>query len=296
MRFPCGRHRGLVLGAASILMLAQPLALPAAAQDAPGESQDPVVARVDGTPIHRSEVMAAIANLPPQYASIPRETLIKGVTEQLIDSTLAANRGRAAGLDKDPEFLSAMARAETQLLEQIYIKRVVERRVTDRAVKRRYERDRKAMASDKEIRARHILVKTREEALEVLAELSRGGDFAELARTRSIGPSKTQGGDLGFFKREQMVEPFAAAAFALGKGELSKAPVQTRFGWHVIKVEDIRTAAPPPFEEMREEIAQKMTDEVIDAELKTLRDEAEIERLIPPEAPAPSPAPAPQAK
>jgi len=259
------------------------------AQDRGANAADPVVARVDGTAIRQSDVLAGLENLPPQYADLPRETLIKAVMEKLIDGTLAANRARAAGLHKDPAYLLARSRAELQLLEQLFIQRLVERKITKRAVLRRYERDRKSLVRGKQVRARHILLKTRQRALAVIDELRRGLNFAELARTYSTGPSKTQGGDLGFFKRDQMVPAFSKAAFALRKGEYSRAPVQTKFGWHVIKVEDIKAAAPPPFEEVRAELERKMTDEVIDKEMQSLRKGAKIERFLPAAAAATSP-------
>lgn len=268
-----------VAGAGAGPAAAQDLAQNAAAK--PAKSGDPVVARVDGTEIRRSDVEAAIEQLPPQYAQIPRETLVRAMTEKLIDGTLAANRARAAGMHKEKEFRLARTRAELQLLEQIYIKRLVERKVTDRAVRRRYERDSKTMTRGRQVRARHILVKTREDAINAIAILDRGKDFAALAREISIGPSKTQGGDLGFFKREQMVPAFSKAAFALKKGEISKAPVKTRFGWHVIKVEEIKSAAAPAFSEVQQEIRQKMSDEVIENEMKDLRKGAKIEHLLP---------------
>lgn len=258
------------------------------AQNKGAKATDPVVARVDGTEIRQSDVLAALDNLPPQYAQVPRETLIKAVTEKLIDGTLAANRARAAGLHKDPEYLAARARAELQLLEQLFIQRLVMRRVTERAVRRRYERDRKSLVREKQVRARHILVKTRQAALDIIAELNKGKDFAQMAQQYSTGPSKTQGGDLGFFKREQMVAPFSKAAFALPKGAFSKTPVQTRFGWHVIKVEDIKAAAPPRFEEVRADLERKMSDEVIEKEMESLRKNAKIKRFLPSAAPAPS--------
>ncbi|HSR54699.1 MAG TPA: peptidylprolyl isomerase, partial [Alphaproteobacteria bacterium] len=220
------------------------------------------------------------------YAQVPQETLVRAMVEKLIDGNLAANQARAAGMHKEQEFKTARDRAELQLLEQLYIKRLVERRVTDRAVRRRYERDAKSMTRGKQVRARHILVKTRSEAVNAIAMLRRGKDFAELASEISIGPSKSQGGDLGFFKREQMVPAFSNAAFSLRKGEVSKAPVQTRFGWHVIKVEEIKAAAPPAFEEVQNEIRRKMTDEVIEKEMKGLRSKAKIERLMPSSPPA----------
>jgi peptidyl-prolyl cis-trans isomerase C len=244
------------------------------------------LARVDGTEIRQSDVDSAIEQLPPQYAQVPRETLVRAMMEKLIDGTLAANRARAAGMHKQKEFQAARDRAELQLLEQIYIKRLVERKVTDRAVRRRYDRDSKSMTRGQQVRARHILLKTREEAVNAIVMLNRGKDFAALASEISIGPSKSQGGDLGFFKREQMVPAFSKAAFALKKGEISKAPVQTRFGWHVIKVEEIKSAAPPSFEEVSQELQQKMSDEVIEKEMEALRKAAKIERLLPSSPPA----------
>ncbi len=280
---PAGRLVPLV-----VLAFFSVVAAPSA-QNKGANSADPVVARVDGTAIRQSDVMAALDNLPSQYAELPRETLIKAVLEKLIDGTLAATRARAAGLHKDPAYLRARSRAELQLLEQLFIQRLVERNITERAVRRRYERDRKSLVRDTQVRARHILLKTRRKALEIIAELRRGLDFAELARTHSTGPSKDQGGDLGFFKREQMVAPFSKAAFALRKGEYSKAPVQTKYGWHVIKVEDIKATAPPPFADVRAELERKMTDEVVEKEMQGLRKGAKIERFLPAAAPAPSP-------
>ncbi len=284
LRFRAPAARVLPALALALGIAAGGLSGPAAAQDkgAKGaKDPDPVVARVDGTEIRNSDVAAAIDQLPPQYAQVPRETLFRAVTEKLIDGTLAANRARAVGLHKDEEFRLARTRAELQLLEQLYVKRLLERRVTERAVRRRYDRDAKSMTRGKQVRARHILVKTKEEAVNVIATLRRGKDFAELAKEVSIGPSNKQGGDLGYFKREQMVPPFSKAAFALRKGDYTREPVQTRFGWHVIKVEDIKAAAPPSFAEVREEIRQKMTDEVIEKEMEGLRKGAKIERLLP---------------
>jgi peptidyl-prolyl cis-trans isomerase C len=115
--------------------------------------------------------------------------------------------------------------------------------------------------------------------MDILREVSRGKDFAELAREKSIGPSKTQGGDLGYFAREAMLPAFSQMAFSLKKGEVGRAPVQTKYGWHVIKVEDIKEAAPPAFEEARDELRSKMGEEVIDGEIKRLREDAKVERF-----------------
>jgi peptidyl-prolyl cis-trans isomerase C len=250
-----------------------------AAQSETRAAPDTVVARVDGHEIRASDVQEALQQLPPEYMNMPVEALHNAVVEQLIDRHLVVKRARDQGLKENPAVQNTMKQLEARVLEQTYFRRTVESKVTDEAVRRRYERDKDKLTRDKQVRARHILVKTREEAMDILRELSRGKDFAELAREKSIGPSKTQGGDLGYFAREAMLPAFSQMAFSLKKGEVGRAPVQTKYGWHVIKVEDIREAAPPPFEEARDELRSKMGEEIIDAEIKRLREDAKVERF-----------------
>jgi peptidyl-prolyl cis-trans isomerase C len=245
-----------------------------------------VVARVDGQEIRNSDVDEALQQLPPEYANMPPDALRNAVVEQLIDRHLLVKRARDQGLGDDAQVRNTMKQLEVRVLEQAYLRRTVESKVTDEALRRRYERDKDKLTKDKQVRARHILVKTREEAMDILREVTRGKDFAELAREKSIGPSKTQGGDLGYFTREAMLPAFSQMAFSLKKGEVGRAPVQTKYGWHVIKVEDIKEAAPPAFEEARDELRSKMGEEVIDAEIKRLRDDAKVERFGPDGKPA----------
>lgn len=249
------------------------------AQRATPAAPDSVVARVDGADIYASDVEEALHELPPEYASMSPEALFGAVIEQLIDRQLVVRQARRQNLQNDLEVQRMMRKLEARVLEQYFYRRAIERKVTDEAVRRRYERDRETLVREKQVRARHILVKTRDEAMEIIAEAQKGKDFADLARSRSIGPSKAQGGDLGFFTREQMVPEFSAVAFSLRKGEIARAPVQTRYGWHVIKVEDIQEGGPPRFEDARDELRAKMADEVVEAELKALRSAARIERL-----------------
>lgn len=257
-----------------------------AAQRETPSTPEAVVARVDGQEIRNSDVDAALQQLPPEYANMPTDALRNAVVEQLIDRHLLVKRARDQGLGDDAQVRNTMKKLEAQVLEQAYLRRTVESKVTDEALRRRYERDKDKLTKDKQVRARHILVKTREEAMDVLREVSRGKDFAELAREKSIGPSKTLGGDLGYFTREAMLPAFSQMAFSLKKGEVGRAPVQTKYGWHVIKVEDIKEAAPPAFEEARDELRSKMGEEVIDAEIKRLREDAKVERFGPDGKPA----------
>ncbi len=261
------------------------------AQPAQPPAPDAVVARVDGVEIYVSDVEEALRELPPEYVNMPPEALFTAVIDQLVDRQLAVRQARKLKLENDLEVQRTMRKLEARVLEQFFYRRIIDRKVTEEAVRRRYERDRDKLVTEKKVRARHILVKTREEAVGVIAEAQKGRDFADLAREKSIGPSKAQGGDLGFFTRDQMVPAFSTMAFSLRKGEISRAPVQTQYGWHVIKVEDIQEAAPPRFEEVRDQLRSTMTEEVIEAELKALRGAAKIERYgldVAPSGPGPT--------
>ncbi len=240
---------------------------------------DAVVARVDGVAILASDVAEALRRLPPEYGNMAPDALFNAVLDQLIDQQIVVKQARAQNLQNDLEVQRTMRQLESRVLEQFYYRALIQKQVTETALRRRYEQEKSSLTREKRVRARHILVKTREEAMQIIAELRKGKDFAELAREKSIGPSRTQGGDLGYFTRAQMLPAFSAMAFSLRKGEVSRVPVQTKYGWHVIKVEDIQEAAPPSFEEVREELRSKMNDEVIEAELKRLRAGARIEHF-----------------
>lgn len=151
--------------------------------------------------------------------------------------------------------------------------------MTDEALRAAYEaRKAEPDFAREEVKSRHILVEDGATAAELISELEDGADFAQLAAEHSTGPSGEAGGDLGWFTRDQMVAPFADAAFALEPGEVSAEPVETRFGWHVIKAEDRRTTV-PTFEESRAELEQELGREAVTALLDELRSEAEIERF-----------------
>lgn len=280
----------LAAGEGAAQIGSQPQAQPQARGDT---TPDTVVARVNGHEIFASDVQDALQQLPPEYMNMPAETLYRAVVEQLIDRQLVVRRARDQKLGNDLDVQKTLKQLEARVLEQFYLRRMVEQKVTDEAIARRYERDKAKLVREKKVRARHILVKTREEALAIMREVAQGKDFAELAREKSIGPSKAQGGDLGYFTREQMLPAFSQMAFSLGKGEVAKAPVQTQYGWHVIKVEDIQEAAPPTLAEVKDELRGKMGEELIDAELKRLREDARIERFGMDGRPVPAPDAAP---
>ena len=148
--------------------------------------------------------------------------------------------------------------------------------MTEEALRKAYTETYEQGARSKDVHARHILVKTKAEAEAIIAQLGKGASFADLAKAKSTDISKIQGGDLGWFSYETMVEPFAAAAFKLPKGEYTKQPVETPFGWHVILVEDTRPKKVPAFEEARTQLEQDLNQKQIEAHLVALRKKARI--------------------
>lgn len=239
-------------------------------------ADDPVVATVNGAKIHLSQVRDAHKLLPAQYQQIPFETIFPGLLESIIDTKLAAADARAQKVEKSKEFKEQMTRLEEQVLQRIMLTRTVDKGVTDAAVRARYAQIAKELNSVEQIQARHILLKTEEDATAVIAELGKGGDFAALAKTRSTGPSAPEGGDLGFFTKGQMVPEFETAAFALKTGEYTQKPVKTQFGWHVIKVEDRRASEVPKFEEVEDGLRNDLSREVGTAYITGLREKAKI--------------------
>jgi peptidyl-prolyl cis-trans isomerase C len=241
-----------------------------------GAEDDPVVARVDGEAVHQSEVLEMARGLPPQYQAQLMQ-IYPLLVQRLVDFKLAGKAGRAAGLAGDEEVKARVVQAEEQVIREIYIEREVAARITDEALQAQYKEFLANTPPKAEHHARHILLKTEEAAREVIALLDGGADFAELAKERSTGPSGAQGGDLGFFTADQMVSEFSEAAAALEPGQHSKDPTKTQFGWHVIKLENRRTAEPPGFEEVEPQLREEMARGAVEAVFKDLRDNATIE-------------------
>ncbi|MGI9464977.1 MAG: peptidylprolyl isomerase, partial [Aestuariivirgaceae bacterium] len=163
-------------------------------------------------------------------------------------------------------------------LRDAYVENNVTSKITDEQVRARYDDVIGKQPAETEIRARHILSKTEDEAKAIIAELDKGGDFAELAKAKSTGPSGPRGGDLGFFGKGQMVPQFEKAAFALEPGAHSPAPVQTQFGWHVIKIEESREKPKPAFDTVKDQVRNAIAGERIQAALQELRAKVKIER------------------
>jgi peptidyl-prolyl cis-trans isomerase C len=273
---------GLVAGVAAggILLAADRPATPPSSGAPPSSPLPPgntIVARVDGTELHLSDVEAAQQNLPPQAQKLPLDQIYPILLDRLVDGALITEAGRKEHLDQDPDLQRRLKRYEDRLVQEAYLNRAIKDAETEDRLKARYQTFVKEKAGHEEVHALHILVKTDAEAKSVIAELDKGADFATLAKKYSIDPGAGSGGDLGYFGHDDMVKEFADAAFALPASQYTKTPVKTEFGWHVIKVEDHRVSTPPSFDEARQEVSQLVAHDVVDAKLKELRGSAKIE-------------------
>lgn len=241
-----------------------------------------IVATINGEPIYLAEILAQIQQLPQQYQQAPMEQIYPPMLDRAIDARLIANAAREAGLQDRDDVKARVAQAENEIISEVFLTEKISTQMDDAALRKRYEESlATSTETGEEVKARHILLTTEAEAREVIAELKKGADFAELAKEKSTGPSGSNGGDLGYFTKEAMVPPFSEAAFALKPGEITEDPVKTQFGWHVIKVEDRRAIEPPSFEQVQPQIAQEMTREILQETVEALRDGVEIKRFGP---------------
>ena len=238
------------------------------------------MATVNGLPIRLSELEVAQQSLPQQYRNMPLQAVFPALLDRIVDSKLVVQEGKKNKVNEDPAFKKRMAFVEDQVLQDFWIQREIARRVTAEKLQQRYEERLKSMPTEEEVHARHILVSTEDEAKALIAEIKKGAAFDKLAKEKSTDKaSGAEGGDLGWFKKSDMVKEFADAAFALKKGELSDTPVKTQFGYHVIKLEDRRKAPPPAFEELADQLREEMAREAVTAQLDQLRSGAKIEKF-----------------
>jgi peptidyl-prolyl cis-trans isomerase C len=267
---PVAFHRS-ILCAAALTFAAFALAAPASA--------DPV-ARVNGTDITEAELAFAEAEVGAEVAGLPEENRRRVLVEYLVEAHLFAQAAEKADLGKGKEFEQRLAYYKMRALRDAYYEKDIRDAVTDAQAKAVYEEQVAKLKPEMEVHARHILVKTEQEAKDIIAQLKKGADFTELAKKSSDGPSARSGGDLGYFSRGQMVKPFEDAAFALEKGQIS-GPVKTEFGWHIIKVEDKRQRPLPTFDEVKEQLVASLIQNKLRGSVQDLRGSAKIEILDP---------------
>jgi len=252
----------------------------ALAADVAAPGTDPVVARVNGEEIHRSDVMRELQMAGPQMQQLPPQMIYPQILQKMIATKVVAQKAYAEGLQNDKEVKERVKELEAQVVAEAYVHKEVEPKINDAKIKERYDQLASKFKPQDEVRARHILLKTEDEANDIIKQLKGGADFAKLAEEKSkdTGSAK-QGGDLGYFVHDAMVKPFADAAFAMKVGEISDKPIKTDFGYHVIKVEDKRKSSPPPIAEVKDQIANQLGQELANDEVKSVESKAKIEKF-----------------
>jgi peptidyl-prolyl cis-trans isomerase C len=250
--------------------------LPSWADDKP----DPVVAKIGTDVIRLSEVTAVANGLPPQARQMPPDQLLPKVLDQMVDTQVLAIEARKQGVDKDPIIQRTLHVVMERALVSAYLEKEVGPQITDAAIKARFDKDIGSHAPVQEVHARHILVDDEATAKKIIADLKKGGDFAALSKQYSKDSAAVeQGGDLGYFKAADMVPEFSSAAFALKDNEITSTPVHTQFGWHVIQTLEHRSAAPPTFEQSRDQLRQSMINEAVHKVLAQAQTDVPVERF-----------------
>ena len=242
---------------------------------------DTVVATVNGQDITLGHMIVLKTRLPAQYQNIPHETLFEGILDQLVQQTLLGQSVEA--ISKGSQL--TLENEERAIRAQEEVVRLAEEVVTEEALQTAYNEAFADFASETEYNASHILVDTEEEAKSLVETLSGGADFAELAKEKSTGPSGPSGGELGWFGLGRMVPPFEAAVVAMELGAVSE-PVQTQFGWHVIKLNKVRDTTPPALEEVRGDLEEQINRLALEARIEELTQAAAVSRVTASEIPA----------
>jgi len=243
----------------------------------PSQAQDKVVAKVNGKTLTEGDMKLADAEIGSDLGNLPEPTRRRVLVEYLIENQLFADAAEGAKLGSGPTFDERMQYWRRKALRDTYFDTTIRRSVQDGDAKKLYDAQLSGLKTEEEVRARHILVESELQAKEIFEKIGHGGDFAQLAKEFSKDPgTKDEGGDLGYFGRGQMVPQFEEAAFKLKKGDVS-LPVQSQFGWHLIKVEDRRERKPPPFDTVKERILASMIHRKAQDVVGQLRGSAKIE-------------------
>ena len=256
----------------SSLALAAAVALPVAAQDEP--SVDTVVATVNDTEITLGHMLVARATLPQQYKQLPDDVLFQGILDQLVQQTALADSFTG---ELPPRVTLSIENETRSLTAGEAIEGVMAEDVSDEELQAAYDAQYKDAEPEQEFNASHILVETKEEADAIKVELDGGADFAEVAKEKSTGPSGPGGGSLGWFGPGMMVPEFEEAVAGMEAGGVSE-PVETQFGWHVIKLNETRTGEAPVLEDVREELETQVRQTKVQEAIESLTEAAEVDR------------------
>lgn len=244
----------------------------------PAKPVDPshVMAVVDGKDITAGELDSIANDIDPGLARMPDQQRRITVLKIYIDMKTLSDAALKEGLDKTPDYEKRMAIMRENVLQQLYFKSSIIDKITDADIKARYDKEIAGLPKEQEVHARHILVKTKKEAEDIIKSLEKGQKFDEIAKSKSTDPTAAAGGDLGYFTPGQLVKPVEDAAFSLKVGDYTKKPVESPFGWHVIKVEDRRQKQPPALDDVKESIRNLIARERYSETIEDLRSKMDI--------------------
>jgi len=220
------------------------------------DAKDKIIADVNGIEVTERELALAEVDMLQQFAETPADQRRAAILNALIDIKMLALEAEAAGLADEPNFKARAAFNRSRELHNALFQEKALNGIADEELQARYELEIKNFPVEREFRARHILVEKEEDANAIVGELDGGADFAELAKTKSTGPSGSSGGDLGYFGKGQMVPEFEKAVIDLETGSYTKEPVKTQFGYHIILKEDDRDRQPPSFDDVKDQVRQ----------------------------------------
>jgi peptidyl-prolyl cis-trans isomerase C len=250
------------------------MAAPAAAEAPAVEGV--VIVTVNGTPITQSELdVYSGQRKPPNNA--PEASSKEVIMKELVALELMRQEGISKGLDKQPRVIATIDQQQRTALAGAAIEEFMTNNPTSDEDARKLYDEQMGSKSNMEFKARHILVKEQAEAEAIVELLDKGSDFSELAKEKSTGPSGASGGELGWFSEGQMVKPFSEAAAKLEKGQYTKVPVQTQFGWHVIILDDSRESTPVPFDDVKDRIKMLLVNQKLQQHVEAMRSAAHIE-------------------
>jgi peptidyl-prolyl cis-trans isomerase C len=293
LTFPFGsapHRRRTSLAGAAVLLLIAPLVAGCWGQDSgsaksAAPNSDPVIARVNGVAITQGDLTLAEEDVGSEMQGASPEAKREQLIGYLTDIILITQAADKKNLGDSPDFKRRLAFLRNKLLMGFGLQEETKSALTDEAMRQTYEEAVKSNGGQEEVRARHILVESEDEAKAIVDQIKGGADFATLAKEKSKDPGAADGGDLGYFTKDQMVPQFSDVAFKMYPGQLSN-PVKTQFGWHIIKVEDKRNKQPPEFEKVKDQIESFLARKAQTDYVAKLRQTAKIERLDKPAEPA----------
>lgn len=272
----------LILGTSSLAYAGTEVSETKAASEAVEQEKSDreiIVATVNNMPVTLGDVVDFHATLPPQLSQMPLQLLFDNIVDHVITIKLANQKALETGLDKQEDLIQEIEDAKARIIHQYFIEQKISEAITDEKLQEAYKKYLENNPPQKEAHASHILVKTEKEALDIITQLDDGADFAELAKEKSIDPTAVENsGDLGWFTADTMVKPFSDAAFSMDDEAVSEKPVESRFGFHVIKLHESRLTEPATLDEVKDQLKDQLSQELIEGIIMNMIDEAAIVR------------------